>query len=201
VGQLLRAKSQFKRFAASKGIEFSHGLALDRLNNSLTLEAIIANSRWLIAPFLLGLILTVAGLLYNFVLKLFDFFAHVARLADPSEIIVASLKLVDVALTVNLIVIVICSSYENFQAPIDVRRRPAWPTGLANVGFSGLKQRLLASIVAIAAVNVLEWFLDIEHNADSTKLGWLIAIMLGFALTMLLLAIAERVGAIEPPKQ
>ena len=27
VGQLLRAKSQFKRFAASKGIEFSHGLA------------------------------------------------------------------------------------------------------------------------------------------------------------------------------
>src|SRR6516164_11020381 len=36
MGQLLRAKSQFKRFAASKGIEFSHGLALDRLNNSFT---------------------------------------------------------------------------------------------------------------------------------------------------------------------
>jgi hypothetical protein len=50
-------------------------------------------------------------------------------------------------------------------------------------------------------VNVLEWFLDIEHSADSTKLGWLIAISLGFALTMLLLAIADRVGEIEPPKQ
>lgn len=109
--------------------------------------------------------------------------------------------MVDVALTANLIVIVICSSYENFQAPINVQRRPAWPTGLANVGFSGLKQRLLASIVAIAAVNVLEWFLDIEHSADSTKLGWLIAIMLGFALTMLLLAAADRIGEIEPPKQ
>jgi hypothetical protein len=36
MGQLLRAKSQFKRFAASKGIEFSHGLPLDRLNNSFT---------------------------------------------------------------------------------------------------------------------------------------------------------------------
>ena len=171
---------------------------MDRLR--LALEAIIANSRWLIAPFLLGLILTLAGLFYNFVLKLFDFFAR-ARIADPSEIIVGSLKLVDVALTANLIVIVICSSYENFQAPIDVQRRPAWPTGLANVGFAGLKQRLLASIVAIAAVNVLEWFLDIEHSADSTKLGWLIAIMLGFALTMLLLAAAERIGETRPPKQ
>jgi hypothetical protein len=50
---------------------------MDRLR--LTLEAIIANSRWLIAPFLLGLILTLAGLLYNFVLKLFDFFARPDR--------------------------------------------------------------------------------------------------------------------------
>jgi uncharacterized membrane protein YqhA len=62
-------------------------------------------------------------------------------------------------------------------------------------------ERLLASIVAIAAVNVLEWFLDIEHSADSTKLGWLIAIMLRFALTMLFLTIAERAGETEPPKQ
>ncbi|MBD3845140.1 uncharacterized protein (TIGR00645 family) [Bosea sp. OAE752] len=165
----------------------------------LTLEAIIANSRWFLAPFLLGLILTLAALLFNFALKLFDFFTS-ARMSDPSEIIVGSLKLVDIALTANLIVIVICSSYENFLAPIDVQQRPAWPTSLANVGFSGLKQRLLASIVAIAAVNVLEWFLDIENSADSTKLGWLIAIMLGFALTMLLMAIADRVGEAEPPK-
>ena len=69
---------------------------MDRLR--LTLEAIIANSRWLIAPFLLGLILTLAGLLYNFVLKLVDFFAR-AHIADPSEIIVGSLKQFDVALT------------------------------------------------------------------------------------------------------
>ena len=47
---------------------------MDRMR--LTLEAIIANSRWLIAPFLLGLIFTIAGLLYNFVLKLFNFFSR-----------------------------------------------------------------------------------------------------------------------------
>jgi hypothetical protein len=36
MGQLLRAKSQFKRFCSFERQEFSHGLALDRLNNSFT---------------------------------------------------------------------------------------------------------------------------------------------------------------------
>jgi len=50
------------------------------------------------------------------------------------------------------------------------------------------------SIAAIAAVNVLEWFMDIERHADNSKLAWVVGILLAFAVAMLLLAIADRVG-------
>jgi uncharacterized membrane protein YqhA len=57
-----------------------------------------------------------------------------------------------------------------------------------------LKQKILGSIVAIAAVNVLEWFADIDRHADSVKLARLVAILLTFAVTMVLLAIADRLN-------
>jgi uncharacterized membrane protein YqhA len=48
--------------------------------------------------------------------------------------------------------------------------------------------------VAIAAINVLEWLMDIERHADNSKLAWVVAILLSFAAAMLLLAIADRVS-------
>ncbi len=92
--------------------------------------------------------------------------------------IVGVLKLVDLSLTANLLLIVICSSYENFVARIDPADHTHWPEGLIGIGFSGLKQKLLGSIVAIAAVNVLEWFLDIDRSVDNIKLGWVVGILL-----------------------
>jgi uncharacterized protein (TIGR00645 family) len=115
--------------------------------------------------------------------------------ATPAEVIVGLLTLVDLTLTANLIVIVIFSSYENFLAPFDLGEQFDWPEGLVRIGFAGLKQKLLGSIVAIAAVNVLEWFMDIERQADDTKLAWVVGILLAFAVAMLVLAAADRLSA------
>jgi len=54
------------------------------------------------------------------------------------------LKLVDLALTGSLIVIVIFSGYENFVSKIDVRDHPDWPEWMAKIDFSGLKLKLLS---------------------------------------------------------
>ena len=51
--------------------------------------------------------------------------------------------------------------------------------------------------VAIAAVNVLEWFMDIERHADNIKLAWVVGILLAFATAMLILAIADRVSSTD----
>jgi uncharacterized protein (TIGR00645 family) len=157
------------------------------------IELVAFSSRWLVVPFLLGLMVGLAALIFKFALKLVEFLLHV-QAADSTEIITGLLGLVDLTLTANLVVIVICSSYENFVTPIDYAEYTGWPPGLVRVGFAGLKQKILGSIVAIAAVNVLEWFADIDRHADSVKLAWVVAILLTFAVTMVLLAIADRLS-------
>jgi uncharacterized protein (TIGR00645 family) len=164
-----------------------------------SVEAVTFGSRWLVAPFLMGLIVGLAALLYKFIVKLVDFVAH-AVTASSADVIVGVLNLVDLTLTANLVVIVVCSSYENFVAPIDSAKNPGWPEGLTQIGFSGLKQKLLGSIVAIAAVNVLEWFMDIDQHTDNAKLSWVVGILLAFAVAMLILAFADRVSVLSEDK-
>ena len=154
---------------------------------------VIINSRWLLAPFLFGLIIGLGALLYKFVIRLIDY-VRLSSADDTAIIIIGILKLVDLTLIANLILIVICSSYENFLSRVDPNKHPDWPEGLFNITFAGLKQKLLGSIVAIAAVYVLEWFMDIDQHADNTKLIWVVGILMAFAVAMLVLSLADRVS-------
>jgi uncharacterized protein (TIGR00645 family) len=159
-------------------------------------ETIVFSSRWLVAPFLLGLVIGLAALVFKFLIKLFEFIIQIPG-APAADVIVGILTLVDLTLIANLIVIVICSSYENFLTQVDPAKHPDWPDGLIKIGFSDLKQKLLGSIAAIAAVNVLEWFMDIERHADNTKLAWVVGILLVFAISMLIFSIADRLGHVN----
>jgi uncharacterized protein (TIGR00645 family) len=160
------------------------------------IDLVVLQSRWLVVPFLLGLVIGLGALLYAFIIKLVELVIKVPRIPED-EVIVGVLKLVDFSLMANLLLIVICSSYENFVARIDSADHVRWPEGLVGIGFPGLKQRLLGSIVAIAAVNVLEWFMDIDRNVDNVKLGWVVGILLAFAVAMLVLALADRLSEKE----
>lgn len=157
------------------------------------IERVIFNSRWLAAPFILGLIVGLVGLLYKFIVKLAEFVWQLKDIPN-SEALVGILSLVDLSLTANLILIVICSSYENFIKPIDRADHPEMPNGLIGIGFAILKQKLLGSIVAITAVHVLEWFMAIDHDANPVMLAWVVGVMIAFAVVMLVVAIADRVS-------
>jgi uncharacterized protein (TIGR00645 family) len=150
-------------------------------------------SRWLIAPFLLGLVCCQLLLIYRF---FGDLFALVSQMRGMvwHDVVTGVLNLVDLALTANLILIVIVSSYENFIRRIDADESPDWPEGLMQVDFSELKQKLLGSIVGIAAVDALAWYFDLEKLADTSKLIWVLAFPLTFVAVMLMLAIADRLG-------
>ena len=157
------------------------------------LEGGIFASRWLLAPFYVGLVVCVALLLLHFLIKLAGFIPTVPR-ADEAEVILGILSLVDVAFTANLVLIVIFSGYENFVSKFDTAThdRPDWMT---KVDFSGLKQKLMTSIVAISAIQVLKAFMNIDKvGGDSTKLAWLVGIHLVFVTSMLMLAICDRLG-------
>jgi uncharacterized protein (TIGR00645 family) len=153
-------------------------------------QAAMFLSRWLLAPFLIGLMLALLLLLYRFVA---DFYAIARELPDLTwhALIVAVLNLVDVSLAANLVLIVVFSGYENFVAKRDPQARDGWPDGLTDVDFNALKQRLLGSLVVIAAVDSLAWYLDLEKYSDTSKLVWALAFPLMLVLAMVMLALAD----------
>jgi len=157
------------------------------------LESMLFNSRWLMAPFYLGLVISLAVLLYKFLVMLWEFILH-APGAKSTETILDALSLIDVTLVGNLILIVVFSGYENFVSRIDTSGNPNWPVWITKIDFAGLKQKLLASIVAISAIHVLEAFLNIDASFDATKMTWLVAVHLVFVISALLLALSDRWG-------
>ncbi|MFC0240586.1 TIGR00645 family protein [Rhodopseudomonas telluris] len=156
-------------------------------------ETLLFNSRWLMAPFYFGLVISLVVLLYKFVMLLYEFIVH-ATLAKESDIILGVLSLIDVSLTGNLVLIVVFSGYENFVSRIDPGNHPDWPEWMTQVDFAGLKQKLLASIVAISAIQVLKAFMNLDSGYDTTKLAWLVGIHLVFVVSTLIMALSDRWG-------
>jgi uncharacterized protein (TIGR00645 family) len=112
--------------------------------------------------------------------------------AKSTETILGVLSLIDVVLVANLILIVVFSGYENFVSRIDTSSHPNWPVWMTKIDFAGLKQKLLASIVAISAIHVLEAFLNIDSSFDATRMTWLVAVHLVFVISALLLTLSDR---------
>ncbi|GAB4190479.1 MAG: TIGR00645 family protein [Thalassobaculales bacterium] len=155
------------------------------------LEQVIFSSRWLVAPFYLGLIGALVMLLAKFLQELAHFVPNVLAAKD-TEVILAVLTLIDLSLAGNLLLMVIFAGYENFVSKIDVadhRDRPDW---MGKVDFSGLKIKLVGSIVAISGIHLLKSFMNIAA-VDKTELFWLIAVHMTFVVSGLLLALMDYI--------
>ncbi len=156
------------------------------------LQRLIFASRWLLLPFYLGLVVALAMLAFKFLQKLISLFPQFVSL-DLDSTIVVSLKLVDIALTGNLLLMVILAGYENFISPmrnVSTRERPSW---MGHVDFADLKMKLITSIVAISAIQLLEAYMDVSAT-NKTDMAWLVGVHLTFVLSGLLLAIMDRIG-------
>jgi len=138
------------------------------------------------APFYFGLVVSLAVLLLKFCMVLWEFILH-APGSKETDIILGVLSLIDISLTGNLILIVVFSGYENFVSKIDPGGHPDWPDWMTKVNFGGLKQKLLASIVAISAIQVLKAFMNIDTVFDPGKLAWLVGVHLAFVVSAFML--------------
>lgn len=145
-------------------------------------ETFLFQSRWLMAPFYLGLVIALVLLLIAFGRDLFDH-AHVAIDGTPEDVILLVLSLIDLSLAGNLLLIMLFSGYENFVSKIDTgddEDRPEW---MGSVDFSGLKLKLLASIVAISGISLLKEFMSLAKTGTEVNerhLFWLLIIHLAF---------------------
>lgn len=174
-------------------------------------EEFIFASRWFLAPFYAGLAISLIVLLIKFLEELFHLAMH-AFVSNESQVILGVLSLVDMALTGSLLIIVIFSGYENFVSRIDHEGHKDWPQWMGTIDFSALKLKLLSSIVAISAIQLLKQFMAIREVTDR-DLYFLIAIHVVFVISSVLLALADRIAGhdshghhmplspYEPPKQ
>jgi uncharacterized protein (TIGR00645 family) len=163
-------------------------------------EAFLFASRWILAPFYIGLALAMVVLLVKFVGE----FIHVAQLAvraTEAEMILGVLSLVDLALTGSLLVIVVFSGYENFVSRFDHSHHRDWPVWMGTIDFTALKLKLLSSIVAISAVQLLKQFMDLSKVTDR-EIFWYVVIHLTFVGSSVLLALSDRIaGEAGPPSE
>ena len=156
------------------------------------LEKFLFSSRWLLAPFYVGLVVALAILLVKAMQELFHFVVHVVS-ASEADVILGVLTLVDLTLTGSLIVIVIFSGYENFVSRIEAADHKDWPEWMGKIDFTGLKLKLMSSIVAISAVQLLKSFMNIGKIPDR-DLAWYVGIHLVFVVSGLLLAWTDRLS-------
>ena len=156
-------------------------------------ESGLFSSRWLLAPFYAGLALSLMLLLFSFV-KEAALFLPDAVGAPVGKIIVTVLSLVDLVLVANLVLLVIFAGYENFVSKIDTTGHEDRPDWMGLVTFSDLKVKLMGTIVAISAIDLLKTFIDVSAHA-ATELTWRLALHLSFVLSGVLFALMDRLAA------
>jgi len=155
-------------------------------------------SRWLMAPMYLGLVICLGMLTVVFVKEL-AYYAAKTMTMTVDQAILAILTLIDLTLAANLLLIVLFSGYENFVSKLDLgdqRDRPSW---MGKVDFSGLKMKLIASIVAISGIHLLKVFMEVGKQGGTEvpndKLYWLVVIHLTFVISGVLLAAMDWIAA------
>jgi uncharacterized protein (TIGR00645 family) len=155
------------------------------------LEKFLFASRWLLAPFYVALVIVLAGLMLKAMQEVWHFASH-AWGATEAEVVIAALALIDLTFTGSLIVIVIFSGYENFVSKIDGSEHEDWPEWMGKIDFSGLKLKLMSSIVAISAIQVLKAFMSLKTISDR-DLYWYVGIHLVFVFSGLIMAWSDKI--------
>ena len=166
---------------------------------SQAVEKFIFWSRWLLAPLYIGLIGVMGVLVYKFCVEFVTLIGHVAEGHDEGNFTLDLLGLLDLVLLGNLILIVLVAGYENFVSKIDAAAdsvdRPAW---MGHVDFSGLKIKLIGSLVAISVIELLKDFIEIagmpEKEIPVTAITWQVVIHLTFVISGVLFAVMDWIS-------
>lgn len=166
-----------------------------------SLELAIFRSRWLLAPFFLGLIVSIVLLLIKFVQELIHLSSHVISVPE-ADVIIGILTLVDMALVGSLLLMIIFSGYEIFVSKIDVGEHADRPEWMGKVDFGGLKLKVIGAIVAISAIDLLKTFVEIpeeptEGNTDMYL--WKVTLHMAFVLSGVLFAWMDRIASETKP--
>ena len=162
-------------------------------------EQVLFLSRWLMAPMYMGLVVALGMLMVVFLRDVVYYAPQIMSLT-AEDVILVCLTLIDLTLAANLLLIVLFSGYENFVSKLDIDDGGDRPDWMGTVDFSGLKMKLIASIVAISGIHLLKRFMEIGESVADAKFGetelyWFVVIHLTFVASGVMLAAMDWLTA------
>lgn len=116
------------------------------------IEAIVFESRWILVPFYLGLIVAQVFYCFKFCAYLMEF-AHEFNKLDETKIMLMVLTLIDITMIGNLIKMIISGSYQTFVSPLDNDHTEKISSGL-------LKVKMGSSLVGVSSIHLLQAFIN-----------------------------------------
>lgn len=149
-------------------------------------ERALSASRWLLVPIYLGLVGALVLLALGGFKELWRLASRIGTLT-ANDVILGTLTLIDISLVGNLVVLVICSGYENFVARFSDELAENRPV---TVDFSEMKLSLFASIVAISGIHLLKAFMD-PSLVTGEQIRWMILTHLVFVVSTVTLALTD----------
>ena len=88
---------------------------------------------------------------------------------------------------------VMLSGFENFVSKIDVGEAEERLSWLMKLDTGSIKVKVVSSIVAISAIDLLKAFFDVQAMTND-KLMWLVLIHLTFVVTAIMLTLLDRIA-------
>ena len=153
-----------------------------------TLGYALFATRWLQAPLYFGLVAAQGVYVYKFFKELWTLILMcVSGHATETYVMLAVLKLVDVVMIANLLIMVIVGGYETFVSRIGLQGHRDQPEWLSHVNSNVLKVKLATAIVGISSVHLLQMFVDVHHTSRHSLL-WGTVIHMAFILSAAILA-------------
>ncbi|MFJ5732510.1 IS21-like element helper ATPase IstB [Streptomyces paradoxus] len=153
-----------------------------------TLGYALFATRWLQAPLYFGLVAAQGVYVYKFFKELWTLILMcVGGHATETYVMLAVLKLVDVVMIANLLIMVIVGGYETFVSRIGLQGHRDQPEWLSHVNSNVLKVKLATAIVGISSVHLLQMFVDVHHTSRHALL-WGTVIHMAFIASAAILA-------------
>lgn len=158
-----------------------------------SIETLLLSARWLLVPLYLILSLLLLAFGAKAAQECWHLFVHLFELTE-SELVLATLSIIDMTLVASLIVMVALSGYETFVSRFDTVGEMEKPTWLGKLDPGTVKIKLAVSIVSISAIHLLKTYLSNE-SLDNARIYTLTAVHLAFVVSALLLAWLDKIAS------
>ena len=160
----------------------------------MNFSKIMLNTRYLILPFCIVLILGIVLLMIQSVTKLFYLFSNIGASSDK-DVLIGLFGIIDLALLANILLLIALSGYDSFIGRLNNSENNVMALdALDGLTLAKVKLKLLGSMIIISAIGLLSTFLSLgAGSADLTKTAIIqIAIHLALSLSAVLLAYSDK---------